>query len=152
MDWKPEHSVGIREIDDQHKKVIEIISRIEQSVKLQRGWREIVYDVVDLRVFAKSHFEFEEGLMRMFGYKEYTKHTGEHEHFFRKLTEIESKSVSNLVESELLKFLRDWLKNHILVEDKSYAEHILSGASILKATVPTLTSVKLTYITTPQVV
>jgi len=136
MEWKPEHSVGIQEIDDQHKKVIEIISRVERAVKLQRGWREVVYDIVDLRVFAKSHFEFEEGLMRMYEYKNYAKHVEEHQYFFTKLTEIESKSISNLVEAELLKFLRDWLKEHILVEDKSYAEHILSGAPIAKSEFP----------------
>jgi len=97
MEWKHEHSIGIQEIDEQHKKVIEIISKIERDIKLNRGWREIVYDVVDLRVFAKSHFEFEEGLMRMYGYKEAAKHMKEHEYFFARLTEIESKSIRNLL-------------------------------------------------------
>jgi len=144
MEWKPEHSIGIREIDDQHKKLIEIISRIERSIKLRSGWRAIVYDIVDLKVFARSHFEFEEGLMRMYGYKEYDKHTEEHQYFFKRLTEIESKSVDDLAEGELLKFLRDWLKDHILVEDKSYAEHILSGAPIEKSDLSALTVVKTT--------
>jgi len=135
MEWKPEHSVGIREIDDQHKKVIEIIARIERSINNQRGWREIVYDVVDLRVFGRNHFEFEEGLMRMYGFQEYEKHAQEHQYFFTRLAEIESKSTYGLAESELLKFLRDWLKNHILQEDKDYADHILSGAPVIRSNV-----------------
>lgn len=142
MEWKHEHSIGIQEIDDQHKKVIEIISKIELAIKLHRGWREIVYDVVDLRVSARRHFEFEEGLMRMYGYKEAAEHIKEHEYFFARLTEIEGKSVSCLIESELLKFLRDWLKKHILGQDKGYAEHILSGAPAVKSKVLPPTVVK----------
>ncbi len=142
MEWKHEHSIGIQEIDDQHRKLIEIISRIERAIKLQRGWREIIYDIVDLRVFARSHFEFEEGLMRMYGYKEYQKHADDHKYFFKRLAEIESKSTYDLAESEILKFLRDWLKEHILVEDKDYAELILSDAPVVKSFAPALTVVR----------
>ena len=142
MEWKPEHSIGIQEIDDQHKKLIEIISSIERAIKLQRGWREIVYALVDLKIFARRHFEIEEALMRMYAFKDAAKHTEEHQYFFTRLAEIESKSVYAAAESELLKFLRDWLKDHILVADRSYAEHILSGASVVKTHIPTLAAVK----------
>ncbi len=139
MEWKQEHSIGIQEIDDQHKKLIEIIVSIERAIELQRGWREIVYGLVDLKVYAKRHFEFEEALMRMYGFNEAARHTEEHQYFFTRLAEIESKSIYDLAESELLKFLRDWLKNHILGEDRGYAEHILAGAAVVRTSVPMLT-------------
>lgn len=141
MEWKYEHSIGIQEIDDQHKQLIEIISSIERAIKHERGWREIVYGIVDLKIFARRHFEIEEALMRMYGYGEAAKHTEEHQYFFTRLAEIESKSIYDLAERELLKFLRDWLKDHILGEDRGYAEYILSGASIVR-TLPPLTVVQ----------
>ncbi|MDD5176363.1 MAG: bacteriohemerythrin [Sterolibacterium sp.] len=142
MEWKYEHSIGIQEIDDQHRKLIEIIVSIERAIVSHVGWRDIVYGLVDLKVFARSHFEIEEALMRMYGYKEAAKHTEEHQYFFTRLAEIECKSIDKLAEGELLKFLRDWLKKHILGEDRGYADHILAGASIVKTKVPSLTVVK----------
>ena len=136
MEWKYEHSIGIEEIDNQHRKLIDIILTIERAIDRQLGWRDIVYGLVDLKVFARSHFEIEEALMRIYGYKDAAKHAEEHQYFFTRLAEIECKSIDKLAESELLKFLRDWLKNHILGEDRGYANHILSGASVIRTTVP----------------
>lgn len=138
MQWKDAYSVGIQEIDDHHKHLLKLFSQIERSVKLRCGWKEVIYDLVDLKVFARRHFEFEEGLMRMYGYPQLKEHEGSHQLFFTKLGEIESKSIPEIAQSELIKFLCDWLKTHISGEDKGYAEHALSGAAIVRPSAATL--------------
>lgn len=142
MKWQDKYSVGIREIDDQHKHLLKLFSKIEQAIQLQSGWRAIVYDIVDLKVFARRHFELEESLMRMYGYNESEMHERMHQHFFTSLTEIESKSIADLAHNELVTFLCDWLKTHIQGADRGYAAYILSGASILKPNAPSLSIVK----------
>ena len=54
MKWRNEYSVGIQEIDDHHKHLLKLFSQIEQSVKLQCGWKEVIYGLVDLKVFARK--------------------------------------------------------------------------------------------------
>ena len=133
MDWQDEYSLDIREIDDQHKKLIGYFSAIETSVRLDRGWSEIHFGISRLRTFAKVHFEFEEALLRMFGYPQSTQHEEEHRHFFTQLKAIEQRSAGRRADEDIVKFLSDWLTRHILVTDRDYAKHILSGAAIIKA-------------------
>lgn len=135
MEWSDEYSLGIQEIDDQHKHLLVIFSQIERAIRLQRGWMEIFYEVVDLKSFAKMHFEIEEALMRLYAYGESAAHAEEHRYFFIKLAEIEGRSLDGSVGSELLTFLCDWLKDHIQGSDKGYAEHILSGAPLVRSSV-----------------
>lgn len=136
MEWKDEYSVGIQEIDDQHKHLLVVFSQIERAIRVQRGWMEVFYEVADLKTFAKMHFEIEEVLMRLYGYPDSAEHAEQHRYFFIRLAEIEGRSLDGSVGSELLTFLCDWLKGHIQGADKGYAEHILSGAAIVRSNPP----------------
>ena len=133
MEWQDAYSLDIREIDDQHKKLIGYFSAIESSVSLDRGWSEIHFGISRLRTYAKIHFEFEEALQRMFGYGQSTEHEEGHRHFFSQLKAIEQRSAGQRADEEIVKFLSDWLTQHILVADRDYAKYILSGASIVNA-------------------
>ena len=133
MEWNDEYSVGIQEIDDQHKRLLDIFSYIERGIRLQRGWMEIFHSVADLKIFARIHFEIEEALMRLYGFPALRAHIEEHQHFFTRLAEIESKALKGPVEKETLEFLCDWLKSHIQGSDRGYTDHILSGALVVRS-------------------
>ena len=38
MEWKDEYSMGILEIDNQHRLLLRSISVIEESIRLNQGW------------------------------------------------------------------------------------------------------------------
>lgn len=133
MQWQDEYSLGIQEIDDQHKQLIGYFSAIENSVSQDRGWSEIHFGISRLRTFAKVHFEFEEALLRMFGYDQSAEHEAAHKHFFAQLKVIEQRSAGQRADEDIVKFLSDWLMKHILIADQHYAEFILSGAPIVKS-------------------
>ena len=133
MDWKAEYLVGLKEIDEQHKELLSLFARIVEAISSEISWSETHYRIVELRTFAEFHFEFEEALMRMFGYAEQANHTQKHKLFFVKLAECEKSSILKEVEAEMIKLLFDWLFGHILVEDKAYAGYILSGAQIIRS-------------------
>jgi len=134
MKWKNEYSLGIQEIDNQHKQLLHSFSVIEDAINLNPGreWASIHYSIVELQHLARMHFSFEESLMRLFGYPKTKEHSSEHEYFFVKIREIESHSIRNSMELEMLEFLRVWLTKHILGIDRDYARHILSGAVIVR--------------------
>jgi long-subunit acyl-CoA synthetase (AMP-forming) len=68
MKWSDEYSVGIQEIDDQHKKLISMFAAVEESIVSAGSWSDIHYGLVTLKEFARSHFLLEQALMRMSGY------------------------------------------------------------------------------------
>ncbi len=134
MQWKDEYSVGILEIDNQHKLLLRSFSVIEESIKLDSGWSNTHYAIVELMQLARTHFDFEEAIMRMFGYPGTEAHRKEHRHFFAKVDSIEHHSLKETAEVEMVQFMRDWLKEHMMGHDEGYAEHIFSGAKIVKST------------------
>jgi hemerythrin len=131
MEWKDEYSVGILEIDNQHKLLLRSFIDIVESINLDQGWSETHYAIVKLIQLARMHFMFEEAMMRMFGYPGIEEHQKEHEFFFAKLDSIEKHSLKKSAEVEMVKFLREWLKSHILGSDRGYASHIFSGAQVV---------------------
>lgn len=136
MQWKPEYALGIDEIDAQHQALIAKFAEVEQVVAAKTGWMNVHYALVELTEVARKHFVFEEALMRLFGLPTAADHERNHAHFFMKMAEIESHSFRGTAESELIKFLYEWLRVHILVADKrDYAESILGGAQVAKSAV-----------------
>ena len=129
MEWKEEYSVGLAEIDRQHKELIAYFQRIESALEEGSNWSDLHFRIVELRNFAEFHFEFEEGLMRMFDFPGGESHGNTHQLFFIKLGEIERRVVADdSVKRDMVNFLFEWLFEHICKSDREYASHILSGA------------------------
>ena len=75
----------------------------------------------ELERYTVMHFTEEEIFMRSIGYPQIDAHVAMHRRFVQKITEEKAKTEQGERTSlELLHFLRDWLVNHILVEDKRY--------------------------------
>jgi hemerythrin len=138
MEWKDEYSVGILEIDDQHKLLLQSFTEIEESIKLGQGWSNTHYAILELNQLARMHFTFEEAIMHMFGYPETEAHKTEHQQFFAKMASIERHSLKKSAEVEMVQFLRSWLTSHILGSDRAYAKYIFSGAQVVRSTYDSL--------------
>jgi len=133
MEWKDEYSLGILEIDNQHKLLMNGFSVIEESISLDLGWSNTHYAIVELIKVAHMHFTFEEALMRMFGYPGSDVHQKEHQFFFEKLENIERLALKEVARIEIVDFMQDWLSTHILVKGRDYANHIFSGAQLVRS-------------------
>ncbi len=130
MEWQDKFSLGIKEIDAQHRKLIGFFSSVMAAIEEDLGWSEIHYRIVALRNFAAFHFEFEEAMMRLFGLDANDAHAESHQQFFVKLSAIEQTSILAEVKREMVALELDWLFGHILTEDRDYAHRILAGATI----------------------
>lgn len=133
MDWRSDYSLGIAEIDQQHRALLRSFSSIEEAISLGQGWSNVHYAIVELRELALRHFDFEEAVMRLFGYSEVRAHADTHRFFFQRLEEIEHNSLRDTNEAEMIAFLHDWLKKHILGDDRRYARFILDGAAVVRS-------------------
>ena len=122
LQWTPALSVGIPRIDDQHKKLIFLISQMEQAMTVGKG-KEVLADTLrQLTDYAKMHFQTEECYMTQFNYDGYISHKKEHEEFQCKIAEFEKDfTAGNIALSVgVFIYLNKWLTNHIKVADRQY--------------------------------
>ena len=133
MHWRDEYSLGIPEIDNQHKTLIGLFDAIEEAVRLGKTWSTIYFHIAELRDFARFHFTCEEALMRLFAFPDINLHTAEHTHFLKFLSEMESSSLRKSVEKDMVKLLRSWVTKHIVGSDRDFSRHVLAGVAVKTA-------------------
>lgn len=127
VEWTNELSVGIQEIDEQHKILIDLINRLFDEI-IKGGNAEKVQEILDELVqYTIVHFSFEEALFRIFDYPDTQIHARHHVDLKHQVFELQEKVKSGgaTVNTDLLLFLKKWLQNHILSEDKKYAPYLL---------------------------
>ena len=135
--WSDAMSVGIAEIDDQHKMLVDILNRLFIAV-VQRESHEITVEILDTLVdYTKTHFGLEEKLLHDAGYnaEEFAAHQHEHRAFIEKISNAASKHLveGKSVSFEIIGFLKHWLRDHILVTDKKYASALQGAGYSTKA-------------------
>ena len=128
ISWKDEYSVGIDSIDQQHKKLVNLINQLQTAVDYSTGEefeREALKELVD---YTRTHFSYEEGLMEKNGYPDFVAHKALHEKMIRKVEEVvaEYEQDEDLAMRDALNFLKSWLINHINGNDKQYSEFLIS--------------------------
>jgi len=129
--WQNDLNTGIEEIDNQHKRIVEMINHLYDAE--QNGdnneIREVLVDLVD---YTQSHFAFEETLMEDAGYRFSRAHKKVHELFIRRVVEYRMRfdAGENIVQ-ELRDTLSRWLFSHIRSEDAAYAETVKANMNTL---------------------
>jgi len=125
MKWRTEFSVGIEEIDEQHKVLADCVTLIENAVIGKERWLAVHSALVRAADFARIHFAVEESLMRIHAYPALERHIVEHRKFSDVLESLQTRSLSADVSEEMIPFLRGWLEEHVPMHDKPYAAHFL---------------------------
>lgn len=120
--WQEEFSVGLPEIDEQHKVLFDIINRLWGATIAKAPQDEMLDIVRELEKYTLSHFTAEEAFMRVSRFPGFEEHRKAHKTFIDRLSRERLNVVSGgHLSLDLLRFLKDWLINHILVDDKKYA-------------------------------
>ena len=123
IDWEQSYSVGVVELDNHHKQLINMINELYFAMSNDRG-QKVVDDIIrDMLDYAKMHFKIEEKYMRQCEYLGSLQHFREHERFVEKAQEMAQRCDAGefVLSFEVIQFLSDWLKCHILETDMKYA-------------------------------
>jgi len=121
--WSSDLSVGVAEIDNQHKKLVDMINELNDAMHRGEG-KEVLGRILNgLVAYTGSHFKTEESYFVRFGYPEAAQHKQTHADFVAKVSDFSKSFASGKlnVSVEVMAFLRDWLKGHIKGTDKKYA-------------------------------
>jgi len=127
FEWSDELSVGVTEIDDQHKQLINIINELNEAIN--GGWakearKSIIAKLVE---YTRVHFTTEESVMSIAGYPGVEDHKKKHHDLILSVQEHIKKYEQdpNASNYDLLFFLRKWLTEHIMKTDKQLATYLL---------------------------
>lgn len=126
LEWTEKLATGVTEMDEQHKKLLNIINDLYDAMKQGKG-KEVIDKVInELIRYTDYHFTSEEGLMSKYGYSEVMSHKKEHEYFKNKIMEFSDKRAKGEItlSIEIMNFLKEWLTNHIMHTDKKYGSFI----------------------------
>jgi hemerythrin-like metal-binding protein len=129
FEWKDRMSVGNALIDRDHQKLVHYVNEMHDAMMAGRG-KEIVGPILNkLIAYTKEHFGREEIVWKSGHYADFAKHKKQHEELLKTVTEFQAKYASGSIalSVDVMNFLRDWLKNHILKSDKEAAEAIAAA-------------------------
>jgi diguanylate cyclase (GGDEF)-like protein/hemerythrin-like metal-binding protein len=110
--WSAAHAIGIKEIDDQHMHMAELIDQLSTALKDNCDSDTILAGLSELVQFAAFHFATEERLMEQHQIEDLVPHREEHR---RLLHDIGNLNVDEDVASIslILRYLQEWLLRHV---------------------------------------
>jgi len=129
FEWKEMYSTDVAEIDKQHKRLLELGSKLYELIKLMDDYSQDDYydDIKDVLAevaeYTVYHFDYEEGLMEKAGYDKLDEHKVHHSNFVAKLNELNDKDIDENQKDflmEMVEFVAGWISEHILKVDQDY--------------------------------
>ncbi len=130
MQWKDEYSVGVAEIDDQHKGIIDLFTLIDTAIESRASWSDVFFKLEKLRDHARFHFALEESLMRMHSYSKREEHAEQHKHFLDKLDQLQMTTLSRQVTMNTIDYLRTWYTEHMQTLDREFVRYIIDHGKV----------------------
>lgn len=123
MPWGRRLALGIPEVDKQHRELVSMVNELHRAMRMKMGTQEAGAILTRLADYTVYHFEYEEKLFDTHGYPETLNHKKIHKDLVAKVLAFtrEFEQGRAALSMDLMKFLTDWLKNHIMKTDKAYA-------------------------------
>lgn len=123
--WSDEFNVGIQEVDEQHKVLVQLLNQLHEAIREHHGKatsREILNRLAE---YTRTHFLLEESLMRLTHYPGFEIHKAQHEELIQQVVALQDKldNEGATITFELLHFLKTWLTQHINDSDKRFGQH-----------------------------
>jgi hemerythrin len=122
IEWSERLSVQVAELDDQHKKLIGLINELNDAMKVGKG-RTILGKIVnDLAAYAATHCKTEERYFAQYEYPDTFNHRREHVALVKRISGFKDQfeNGNEPLTVEVMRFMSDWLKKHIMETDKKY--------------------------------
>jgi len=122
--WVEDFSVGVPIMDDQHKRLIDMINAVGDTKAPER-----VFDaIMKMYSFAEEHFRAEEVMMRRIGYEGLDEQIRLHKSFCDKAVDFAGRDYAQgVARQEVFTYLCAWLTEHILKKDMAYGKCFKEG-------------------------
>jgi hemerythrin len=129
--WDKDWELGVFYIDEQHKRLVNIVNKIAKSQV-----HDVYIFLSELIQYSSDHFTDEEQLMISVEFPNLMLHKQEHRLFNRALLEysfrLNNGEDKNILHEELSEFVAKWFAYHFLKTDRLLVEFIKEEHSIEK--------------------
>ncbi len=124
VEWHEGLSVGIDEIDGQHRALFNAVNDFLDSVENARNVDDVAAVLSFLEEYIGVHFETEERAMKKHEYHLIDDHIAQHRHFSETVGYLKEKylewgwGTTSTLKVMLQRKLVDWLNEHVSISDK----------------------------------
>lgn len=127
--WDNTLSIGIGNLDSDHKEIFNNISKLIYYMKEKREIDEITEILNNLEECVIRHLNEEEAIQKQYNYPKYDLHSKEHEKLRNELyglrEALEEDCLSPLFIINMYRKMFKWYRTHILDLDKEFGEYLL---------------------------
>ena len=124
--WDYVLSVGVDEIDEDHRKLVNIFNILNHAVaegESQDYLAAVLEELINCTVW---HFSHEERLMLKYGYEGIEEHKTEHRELIKEAKGLQQEilQADKPVAAEDIEYLERWLTEHILTADMRLGSYL----------------------------
>ena len=130
INWKPQFEIGHREIDEQHKNLVETAYKLIDAVNAEAEQSKIIDIISFLNAYVLNHFLTEEKYMEDTKYPFISTQKRQHQKFIQDfstlkdgITNINSKN-KLYITFRIQILVIDWILNHTLKEDRHFGRFL----------------------------
>jgi hemerythrin len=129
--WRRAYGINVRDMDRQHHCLFEQANKFYQALQAgndQAALEEALEALID---YTDFHFSEEQALLKQHAYPDYKAHLKKHKRLVEQIIAFQEqfKHGEAQIGLELLGFLKSWIVNHVLTEDRKYAQ-FLNGKGV----------------------
>ncbi len=132
FDWQDQYLVGVPHLDEQHQQLFQMVRSLQESLETVQTHNMGHRLLSDLIRFTETHFSDEEKFMKENGApkQEYEEHLADHSDLIKQVKdfECEFEEKQKVVTPQIMSFLLDWIKNHVIRFDKKMAQYLKPAA------------------------
>jgi len=128
--WNDSLSVGFEPIDEQHRRLVELINKLHSAMAQGKGSQTLSSVLDGLIDYVQTHFASEEAMMKINDYPGYAAQKSQHIDLTRQVLELRSQFATGqtVITMDVMKFLKDWLVDHIQGSDKQLGAYLAARA------------------------
>lgn len=131
LDWTDELSVEDDELDDQHKKLVDLINELHQGMRAGKGSAVLGEVLQRLADYTAEHFAREEHICAQCTFPDLAAHRAAHAQLLTEVQNLRQRFDSGelLLSVETLDFLKHWVADLIVQSDKRYSPYVRAWRS-----------------------
>lgn len=122
MEWRDKYTVGVKELDDQHRNLLNTINTLLEEQRDTYEANKFSSALSSLIHYAYTHFATEERYLVEAHFPQLKQHVLEHIDFIMKTLGLALKIEGGKdgPRKELLQYLTMWYSSHVLGTDRQY--------------------------------
>lgn len=122
LQWQETFSVGVAEVDHEHRELIDLINTLHTALGTERSGERVEAFLGEIFADISAHFALEERVMRERRYDALAEHKGDHERLLDELRDIMDAQAdgSALDDAQLGAVLAEWFGRHFRTHDARF--------------------------------